>query len=83
MPSIGLNPREFSIKKNKGRDGPLYILRRHRLQFPKQIVFLSMKFDFVLANSEDLDKMLHNAAFHLGLLCLPKYLFRGLMSKSG
>ena len=25
------------------------------------------------ANSEDPDEMLHNAAFHLGPLCLPKY----------
>ena len=48
----------------------------------KDIVFLSLKIDFVfkLTNSADPDEMLHNkfnAAFHLGFLCLPKYLFRG------
>ena len=39
------------------------------------IVFLSLKIDFVLANSEDLDEMPHLTAFHLGLHCLPKYPF--------
>ena len=29
--------------------------------------------------SEDTDKMLHDAAFHLGLHCLPKYAFMGLV----
>ena len=32
------------------QDGPLYILRGHRLKFPN-IVFLSPKINFVLANS--------------------------------
>ena len=31
---------------------------------------------FVLANSVDPDEMLHYAAFHLGLHCLPKYALR-------
>ena len=35
-----------------------------------------MKIDSVLANSADPDEMLHNAAFHLGLYCLSKCLFR-------
>ena len=30
----------------------------------------------IIANSADLDEMQHHAAFHLGLHCLPKYLFR-------
>ena len=33
--------------------------------------------DFVLANSEDLDEMLHDATFHLDLHCLAKHLFMG------
>ena len=57
------------------QDGALYILRGHRLKFPKNIVFLSLKIDFVLANSADPDEMLHNVAFHQGLRCLPKYPF--------
>ena len=36
------------------------------------IVFLSLKINFVLAKSADPDEMLHYAAFHLGLHCLPK-----------
>ena len=32
----------------------------------------------ILAKSEDIDKKKqHDAAFHLGLHCLPKYQFRG------
>ena len=37
------------------------------------IVILSMKNFFVFANTVDPDEMLHHAAFHLGLHCLPKY----------
>ena len=40
-------------------------------------VIISLKIDFVLANSEDPDEMPHYAAIHLGLHCLPKYPFRG------
>ena len=35
-----------------------------------------MKNDFVVANSADPDEMPHDAAFHLGLHCLPKDPFR-------
>ena len=37
--------------------------------------FLSQKIVFFLANSADPDRMPHTVAFHLGLHCLPKYLF--------
>ena len=30
---------------------------------------------FIFANSADLDEMPHNVAFHLGLQCLPKYIY--------
>ena len=48
-------------------------------------VFLSLKIDYVLANSAYPDKMPHCAAFHLGLHCLPNYqvLFLGLQSSKG
>ena len=42
----------------------------------KNIVFLSLKIEYVIANSTDPDEMPHNAAFHLGLHCLQKYPFR-------
>ena len=46
-------------------------------------VFLSLKTVLNLANSADPDEMQHNAAFHLGLHCLPKYLLRGFQSSKG
>ena len=46
-------------------------------KFLNNILFLSLKIVFVLANREDPDKMTHFGAFHLGLHCLPKYPFRG------
>ena len=33
---------------------------------------------FILANSEDPNEMPHDAAFHLGLHCLPKYMFTSI-----
>ena len=54
-----------------------------QVMFSKNIVFLSLKIDFVLANSEDPNEMLHDAAFHLGCHCLPKYLFRSSLSTKG
>ena len=36
-----------------------------------------------LANSADTDEMQHNPAFHLGLHCLQKYLFRGFHHTKG
>ena len=49
----------------------------------KKIVFLSRKIDFVSANSEDPNEMLHYAVFHLGLPCFSKYPFRGFCSTKG
>ena len=43
----------------------------------------SLKVDLILANSADPDEMQHNAAFHLGLLCLPTYPFRAFEYKKG
>ena len=42
--------------------------------FKKYCIFLSE--DLFDLNSEDPDEMQHYAAFHLGLHCLQKYLFR-------
>ena len=38
---------------------------------------------FPITYSADADEMLQYAAFHLGLPCLLKYLFRGLLKKLG
>ena len=42
-----------------------------------------MAFIFILANSEDPDEMPHNVAFHLGLHCLPKYMFSSIQNEKG
>ena len=44
----------------------------------KNIVFC-LKNLFTFTNSVDPDEMQHNAAFHLGLYCLQKYSFRGIV----
>ena len=44
---------------------------------------MSLKVVLILANSADPDEMQHYAAFHLGLHCLPKNLFRGLSVYKG
>ena len=46
-------------------------------------IFLSLKIYFVPANSADPDEMPHDAAFHLGLHCLPKYQFWGVSGLKG
>ena len=64
-------------------DCALYIMRGSQVVISKIIVVISQKIDFVLANSADPDEMQHYAAFHLGLHCLPKYLFTGFWSSKG
>ena len=41
-------------------------------ELTKNIAFLTLKIDFVLANSTDPDEILHDAAFYSGHHCLPK-----------
>ena len=49
----------------------------------KNIIFLSLMINFVLANSADPDEMPHYVAFYLDLHCLPKYPFWGFWSTKG
>ena len=48
--------------------------KRSRVEFSQYMydVFLTL-IVLILANSADPDEMQHNAAFHQGLHCLPKY----------
>ena len=62
--------------------GSLYISRGHSLYNFKLSLF-SLKIVLVLAKSADPDEMQPYAAFHLGLHCLPKYLFRGFQNTKG
>ena len=56
--------------KHLSRDGPLYILRGKRLYFPKNVVLLSLKIDFVLANYADPDEMSPSYGIYLSGLSL-------------
>ena len=62
---------ELSISYFKGSQVENYIL----------LLFMSLIIGFILANSADLDEMLTYTAFHLGLRCLPKYVFTGIQNK--
>ena len=53
------------------------------MSFLKCDVFQSLKIVFIQANSADPDEMPPYAAFHLGLHCLPKYLFTGMQNEKG
>ena len=59
----------------------MYISKGVGLYFSKQIVFFCLKFFFTFTNSVDPDEMQHYAAFHLGIHCLQKYLFRGFLDQ--
>ena len=43
----------------------------------KNTAFLSLKIDYVLANTVNPNEMLIHAGFHLDIHCLPLYWFRG------
>ena len=45
--------------------------------------YLSLRINFVLANSADLEEMPCYAASHLSLHCLPKYPLRGFWFSKG
>ena len=53
---------------------PILYFKESQVELYKFQCFLAMKVDLILANSADPDEMQLNAAFHLGLHCLPKYL---------
>ena len=44
---------------------------------------MSLNIVFICANSADLDEMPAYAAFHLGIHCLPKYLFISIQNEKG
>ena len=51
--------------------------------FPNDYELQSSEMVFTIANIAGPDEMPHIAAFHLGLHCLPKYLFRGFQYTKG
>ena len=69
---------DFPIHIDKINMGlPIVFFKGSQVKFSKCDVFLSVRVVLILANSADPDQMQHYAAFHLGLHCLPKYLFSG------
>ena len=76
-------PMEFSIMFYTVKSGcSIIYFKEPQVIISKNIVFLSLNIDFVLANSADPDKMLNFAAFHPSLQCLPKTLSRGFGTQS-
>ena len=47
------------------------------------MVLFRHKIFFMLANSSDLAEMPYYVAFHLGIRCLPKYLYAGIQNEKG
>ena len=76
---------EVSIKLHTIKTGwtIVYIEGSQVIISKNNIVFLSLKIDFVLVISADSDEMPHYVTFHLGLHCLSKYPFRGFWSTKG
>ena len=64
-------------------NGPLCILRGCLSNFLSNCVFLLLKIAFILSNSADHNKIPHYAAFHLGVHCVPKYIFTGIQNEKG
>ena len=71
---------EFPIKLLTIKPGwSIVYISGSQLTIIKHIVNLSLNtcIGVVQATGADPDEMPHNVAFHLGLHCLPKYLFLG------
>ena len=77
-------PMEFSpqLHEIKSEWSLIYTEGSQVTFFPKYCISY-LNVNFVIANSADPGEMPHYAAFHLGLRCLPKYLFRGFPSLKG
>ena len=71
---------DFPLQIDRTRIG-LSIICVKGSQF--NLVFISMKFGLTLTNSADPNEMPLFAAFHLGLHCLPKYIFKSLQYTKG
>ena len=59
-------------------NSPFYVLNGHRSKFLNYDVFMSLKTNFIIANIANIadpDEMQHYEAFHLGLHCLPEYMY--------
>ena len=74
----------YSIKFDTVKSGrSIVYIKGSQVIISKNIVFLSLMINIVLANSADPDEMPHYAAFHLDLHCLARYLFRGFLCSKG
>ena len=69
-------PIEFPVKLDTVKSGwPIVYIEGSQAIISKNVIFLSLKIDFILGNSADPDEMPRNAAFHLGFHGLPKYMY--------
>ena len=72
---------EFPLQFDTVKSGwSIVYIEGSQVIISKNILFFSLKVDFVLANSADPDEMPHYVAFHLSFHCLQKYRFKGFWS---
>ena len=72
----GFNPFHTDVIFHKTTHNKVRMIKGSQVVISKQnVVFQSLKIDFVLANSVNPDEMTHYATFHLGFHCLTKYPF--------
>ena len=64
-------------------ESALYILRVSDYNFQNILFFVLSEDLFTLTNSADFSKMPHNVIFYLGLYCLLKCAFRGVLYTKG
>ena len=70
----------MSIELQKMKSGWSIVYTRWILVILPKNVIIYLKIDNASANSAYPDEMSHDAAFHLGLHCLPKDPLRGVLS---
>ena len=74
---------EFPIKFDTVKSGWSIVYMEGSMVVILKNIYVFFSEHFVLANSEDPDEKLHNAAFHQGLHCLQKCWFESLWSSKG
>ena len=62
---------------------PFCVLKVHMSNFLNHDVYMFLRIIFISASSADPDEMSPYVTFHLGLHCLPKYLFSGIQNEKG
>ena len=74
---------DFPKHANTCTISPFCVLRGLWSKFLNYDLFMSLKSFFILTNRANPDEMMHYAATHLGLHCLPMNLLAGIQNEKG